>query len=93
MQSKPHSRTALIQDLAGSSAPNHTPLDDAKLVPLGLGRTGRYGLCPVNAIIENKHAVRTHSKRQVEKIGHAMKAAGPLAPQAGAKINEQAVKP
>ncbi len=62
------------------SVPNRTPLDDASLIPLGSGSTGRYGLCPVGSILENKYAVRTHSKRHVKKIGRAMRAAGALPP-------------
>ncbi len=80
MQTKPQLRPASPQEAAGFGLPNRTPLDDAPEVLLAPGLRGRYGLCPVASILENKHAVRTHSKRHIKKIGRAQQVTGPLAP-------------
>ena len=59
---------------------NRLPLDDAPQIPIGPGVTGRYGLCPVAALLPNPHRVQTHSPRQLEKLGRSLAISGQLSP-------------
>jgi DNA modification methylase len=61
-------------------AVNSLSLDDAPLIDLGQGLGARYGLCPIANISRNPTNARTHSKKQIRKIGRSMELAGPLAP-------------
>lgn len=59
---------------------NILPIDEAQSLDLGNGVTGRYGLVPVDNVLENPDTVRTHRKRQIEKVARSMDVSGPLAP-------------
>jgi ParB-like chromosome segregation protein Spo0J len=55
-------------------------LDEAPRVSVGPGLKGRYGLAPLNILIENPHRVQAHSSRQVSKLSRAIEGVGQLAP-------------
>ncbi len=63
-----------------SCVPNTLPIDDAPLVELAPGLTGRYGLCRVATLQENPHSARVHSLKQTTKIARSMDVSGPLTP-------------
>jgi ParB-like chromosome segregation protein Spo0J len=46
----------------------------------GPGLEGRYGLVPLNILIENPHRVQVHSSRHVGKLSRAIEGEGQLAP-------------
>lgn len=60
--------------------PNYQPIDDAPRVELRPGIWARYGLCPLRALQPNPHAVRTHSRRQLKKLGRSTEVSATLAP-------------
>lgn len=60
--------------------PNDIPLDAAPRVLIKPGLEGRYGQCPIAALIPNPHAVQVHSKRQIDKLARSSVVSGVLAP-------------
>lgn len=68
--------------LAATADPpsNALPIDDAPLIELRPGLTGRYGLCPIATLQPNPHSARVHSTRQISKIARSIDVAGPLSP-------------
>ena len=77
---KRHDLVVLGSNLAEHHEPNALPLDDAAVVPLGNGVTGRYGLCPTATLRPHPKNARTHSKNQIKKLADSIKATAHLAP-------------
>jgi 16S rRNA G966 N2-methylase RsmD len=71
---------ALLSASGAHSAPNRLSLDEAPLTPLGADVQGRYGLCPIGALVANPDTPRTHSAKQIRKIARSIAVSGALAP-------------
>lgn len=73
------SRAAEFAD--GAVTPgNALPIDEALRISVRPGIAARYGLCPLELLQDNPHAIRTHSGRQLKKLARSMAVSGPLSP-------------